>query len=64
MGRDRLLAFVTGETGNVCDLMGKAPLWVSGLFAKTTLSIVPVMLVFLFLQKYPVEGVAMTGLKG
>jgi len=36
----------------------------SGLFAKTTLSIVPVLLVFLFLQKYPVEGVAMTGLKG
>ena len=36
----------------------------SGLFAMTTLSIVPVLLVFLFLQKYLVEGVATTGLKG
>ncbi len=64
MGRDRLLAFVTGEKGNVCDLMGKALLWAPGLFVKTALFIVPVLLVFLFLQKYPVEGVAMTGLKG
>ena len=36
----------------------------SGLFAMTTLSIIPVLLVFLFLQKYLVEGVATTGLKG
>ena len=36
----------------------------SGLFAMTTLSIVPVLLVFMFFQKYLVEGVATTGLKG
>lgn len=36
----------------------------TGLFAMTTLSIVPVILVFLFFQKYLVEGVATTGLKG
>lgn len=35
----------------------------SGLFAMTTLSIVPVLLVFMFFQKYLVEGVATTGLK-
>ena len=36
----------------------------SGLFAMTTLSILPVLLVFMFLQRYLVEGVATTGLKG
>ena len=30
----------------------------------TTLSILPVLLVFMFLQRYLVEGVATTGLKG
>lgn len=35
----------------------------SGLFAMTTLSIVPVLLVFMFFQKYLVEGVATTGMK-
>ena len=35
----------------------------SGLFAMTTLSIIPVVAVFMFFQKYLVEGVATTGLK-
>ncbi len=36
----------------------------SGLFAMTTLSILPVLAVFMCLQRYLVEGVATTGLKG
>ena len=36
----------------------------SGLFAMTTLSIVPVVVVFMVFQRYLVEGVATTGLKG
>ena len=34
------------------------------MFAMSTLSIVPVMLIFIFLQKYLVEGIATSGLKG
>jgi multiple sugar transport system permease protein len=34
------------------------------MFAMTTLSLVPVFLVFLFFQKRLVEGIATTGLKG
>lgn len=34
------------------------------MFAMSTLSILPVMLIFIFLQKYLVEGIASTGLKG
>ena len=30
----------------------------------STLSVLPVMLIFIFLQKYLVEGIASTGLKG
>ena len=36
----------------------------SGLFAMTTLSIIPVVIVFMVFQRYLVEGVATTGLKG
>ena len=36
----------------------------SGLFAMTTLSIIPVVIVFMAFQRYLVEGVATTGLKG
>ncbi|MBQ6373301.1 MAG: carbohydrate ABC transporter permease [Clostridia bacterium] len=35
----------------------------TGLFAMTTLSVIPVIAVFLFFQRYLVEGVATTGLK-
>lgn len=35
----------------------------AGLFAMSTLSILPVIIVFLFCQKYLVEGVATTGIK-
>ena len=34
------------------------------MFAMSTLSVLPVMLIFIFLQKYLVEGIASTGLKG
>lgn len=34
------------------------------MFAMSTLSILPVMLIFIFLQKYLVEGIATSGLKG
>lgn len=34
------------------------------MFAMATLSILPVMLIFIFLQKYLVEGISTTGLKG
>ncbi|MEG2842816.1 MAG: carbohydrate ABC transporter permease, partial [Ruthenibacterium sp.] len=34
------------------------------MFAMATLSILPVMLIFMFLQKYLVEGIATSGLKG
>jgi multiple sugar transport system permease protein len=34
------------------------------MFAMTTLSLVPVFVVFLFFQKRLVEGIATTGLKG
>lgn len=34
------------------------------MFAMATLSIMPVMLIFIFLQKYLVEGIATSGLKG
>ena len=36
----------------------------AGLFAMTTLSIIPVVVVFMVFQRYLVEGVATTGLKG
>ena len=36
----------------------------TGLFAMSTLSLVPVLLIFICFQKYLVEGVATTGLKG
>ena len=36
----------------------------AGLFAMTTLSIIPVAVVFMVFQRYLVEGVATTGLKG
>ena len=36
----------------------------AGLFAMTTLSIIPVVAVFMLFQRYLVEGVATTGLKG
>ena len=34
------------------------------MFAMSVLSILPVMLIFIFLQKYLVEGIATSGLKG
>lgn len=34
------------------------------MFAMATLSIVPIVLIFIFLQKYLVDGIASTGLKG
>ncbi len=34
------------------------------MFAMSTLSLVPVMLIFMFLQKYLVEGISTSGLKG
>lgn len=34
------------------------------LFAMSTLSILPIMLIFIFLQKYIVEGISTSGLKG
>lgn len=34
------------------------------MFAMSTLSIIPVMLIFIFLQKYLVDGIATSGLKG
>ena len=34
------------------------------MFAMSTLSVLPVVLIFIFLQKYLVEGIASTGLKG
>ena len=34
------------------------------LFAMSTLSLIPIVLIFLFLQKYLVEGVASSGIKG
>ncbi|MPM48080.1 L-arabinose transport system permease protein AraQ [bioreactor metagenome] len=34
------------------------------MFAMATLSIMPCMIIFIFLQKYLVEGIATTGLKG
>lgn len=34
------------------------------MFAMSTLSILPVMIIFIFLQKYLVEGIATSGLKG
>ena len=34
------------------------------MFAMAVLSLVPVCLIFLFFQKYLVEGVAVSGLKG
>ena len=36
----------------------------AGVFAMTTLSIIPVVVVFMVFQRYLVEGVATTGLKG
>lgn len=30
----------------------------------STLSVIPVMLIFIFMQKYLVEGIATSGLKG
>lgn len=36
----------------------------AGLFAMTTLSIIPVVVVFMVFKRYLVEGVATTGLKG
>ena len=34
------------------------------MFAMSTLSVIPVMLIFIFMQKYLVEGIATSGLKG
>ena len=34
------------------------------MFAMATLSIIPIFLIFVFFQKYLVEGVATSGLKG
>lgn len=36
----------------------------AAMFAMSTLSILPVLLIFIFLQKYLVEGIATSGLKG
>ena len=35
-----------------------------GMFAMGTLSLVPILVVFLIFQKYLVEGIATTGIKG
>ena len=34
------------------------------MFAMATLSVLPIMLIFIFLQKYIVEGISTSGLKG
>ncbi len=34
------------------------------MFSMSTLSILPVLLIFVFLQKYLVEGISTSGLKG
>jgi multiple sugar transport system permease protein len=35
-----------------------------GIFAMLSLSLVPVLIIFIFFQRYLVEGIATTGLKG
>ena len=34
------------------------------MFAMATISILPIMLIFIFMQKYIVEGISTSGLKG
>ena len=48
-----LSTFTTAQTVNIHEL-----------FLAATVSILPLVLVFLFLQRYLVEGVAHTGIKG
>lgn len=36
----------------------------SAILAGVTLAIIPVLIVFLFFQRYLIEGIALTGLKG
>ena len=45
-----------------CDLSSSSDY--GAMFAMSTLSILPVMLIFIFCQKYLVEGIATSGLKG
>ena len=48
-----LSTFITAQTINIPQL-----------FAAAIVSILPLVLVFVFLQRYLVQGVAQTGLKG
>ena len=48
-----LSTFVTAQTVNL-----------PGLFMGATISILPLLLVFIFMQSYLVEGVRLTGVKG
>lgn len=43
---------------------GSKPINYSAIMASLTVSAIPMLLMFVFLQKYYVEGIASTGIKG
>lgn len=43
---------------------GSKPIHYGAIMASLTISAIPMLLMFVFLQKYYVEGIASTGIKG
>ena len=46
------------------DVFGSKPIHYGAIMASLTISAIPMLLMFVFLQKYYVEGIASTGIKG
>lgn len=60
---------VTGEDMRTIQLaiqtfFGSKPIHYGAIMASLTISAIPMLLMFVFLQKYYVEGIASTGIKG
>ena len=63
------MLLVTGEDMRTIQLaiqtfFGSKPIHYGAIMASLTISAIPMLLMFLFLQKYYVEGIASTGIKG
>lgn len=60
---------MTGETKRTIQLaiqvfFGTQPIHYSAIMAALVVSVVPMLIMFLFIQKYYIEGIASSGIKG